>query len=146
MKYLLTASHRSVILELPVGGFVLPTTTMKLITTIRKSGKSYTQLVPSSYDEAKQLGKAYGKKRVDGTKYMCSTEWRKRWRKAHREACRAHLQVHRALKKGILVKAPCFCGELKVEGHHHKGYGEHSLDVMWVCPLHHRQIHGLKAR
>ncbi len=45
------------------------------------------------------------------------------------------------VNKGVIKKLPCeACGELEVEGHHHKGYDrEHWLDVIWLCIVHHVQ-------
>jgi len=48
-------------------------------------------------------------------------------------------KVKAALKSGKLIKHPCFCGELKVEGHH-EDYSK-PLDVTWLCPLHHAERH-----
>lgn len=56
----------------------------------------------------------------------------------HPEKYAAHRLVHRAVKRGDLVKKPCLvCGEQKVEAHHE----DHSqpLAVIWLCPLHHRR-------
>lgn len=51
-------------------------------------------------------------------------------------------RVHVALKKGLLVKTPCFCGIPAVEAHHYAGYDlEHALDVVWLCKRHHERLH-----
>ena len=51
-------------------------------------------------------------------------------------------RVAYALKRGRLVKLPCFCGETEVEGHHYVGYDlEHALDVVWMCKKHHERLH-----
>lgn len=51
-------------------------------------------------------------------------------------------RIHYALKKGRLVKQPCFCGTTKVEAHHYAGYAlEHALEVAWLCKRHHEAVH-----
>jgi len=50
------------------------------------------------------------------------------------------MAVARAVASGTLTRGPCaVCGALKVHGHH----GDYSkpLDVVWLCPPHHRQLH-----
>lgn len=45
-----------------------------------------------------------------------------------------------ALRRGDLVRGPCaVCGEPKTEGHH-TDYTK-PLDVVWLCPEHHREEH-----
>ena len=62
-----------------------------------------------------------------------------KWRKEFPERKNAHTKVYRALKKGILTKEPCFiCGEESEA--HHPDYSR-PLDVVWLCPPHHRQAH-----
>lgn len=61
-------------------------------------------------------------------------------RRAHPERSAAVRKVHRAVARGLLVKAPCaVCGESRVEGHH-PDYTR-PLDVIWLCPSHHRKLH-----
>ena len=56
-------------------------------------------------------------------------------------------RVNYALKKGWLVRAPCFCGSTGSEAHHYAGYDlEHALDVTWLCKRHHEAIHHPDAR
>lgn len=48
--------------------------------------------------------------------------------------------VASAVKKGTIVKLPCFvCGNTKVEGHH-PDY-DRQLDVIWLCTKHHAEVH-----
>lgn len=48
--------------------------------------------------------------------------------------------VGNALKYGKLIRHPCKeCGESKVHAHH-PDY-ERPLDVQWLCPKHHMQLH-----
>jgi len=56
---------------------------------------------------------------------------------------RAHSAVHRAVKKGTLIRpvACSLCGRTsqRIEAHHHKGYElEFILDVIFVCTSCHR--------
>lgn len=62
-----------------------------------------------------------------------------KWVSKNPEKSRAHLKVKQALKAGKLKKEPCFCGELKVDGHH-PDYSK-PLEVIWLCRLHHKQLH-----
>jgi hypothetical protein len=64
---------------------------------------------------------------------------KKIWRDKHPERKKAHMKVYYAMRKGLLVKQPCFmCGE-KAEAHH-PDYSR-PLDVIWLCSSHHRQAH-----
>lgn len=55
----------------------------------------------------------------------------------------ARRAVYEAVRRGEMVKSPCHCGEVRVEGHHHMGYEpEHWLSVQWLCRAHHREAHG----
>lgn len=53
---------------------------------------------------------------------------------------RARDAVTYAIKTGKLIKLPCqVCGSIKVEAHHYLGYAEeHRLNVIFLCPTHHR--------
>jgi hypothetical protein len=62
------------------------------------------------------------------------------WVEELRKRVNTKYRVYKAIKKGTLVKLPCFvCGELRVEAHH----PDYSLplDVVWLCPHHHRLLH-----
>ena len=61
------------------------------------------------------------------------------WRKNFPERKNAHSKVYRAMKNGVLIRQPCFiCGD-KSEAHH-PDYSR-PLDVVWLCPSHHKQAH-----
>ncbi len=48
--------------------------------------------------------------------------------------------VCKAVKSGSLIKLPCLvCGSTRVEAHH-PAYSL-PLDVVWLCPEHHHQVH-----
>lgn len=52
----------------------------------------------------------------------------------------ANLKARRALKRGILVKAPCeVCGDPRSEAHH-DDYSK-PLEVRWLCVRHHHAVH-----
>ncbi len=55
----------------------------------------------------------------------------------------AHKAVSRAIRLKKLKKENCeVCGtNIKIEGHHYKGYApENWLKVQWLCQPHHRQV------
>lgn len=54
--------------------------------------------------------------------------------------CHAHDVVYQAKKKGLLVPQPCErCGARNVHAHH-EDYDK-PLEVLWLCPSHHRVRH-----
>lgn len=62
-----------------------------------------------------------------------------------RKKARAGALLHTAVKKGLVEKQPCeVCGDLRVHGHR-EDY-EKPLDVIWLCPLHHAELHARKRR
>ena len=67
---------------------------------------------------------------------------KERWRVRNLHKSRGQLQVHRAIKRGILIKTDCSqCGSaVTVQGHHHNGYGD-PLDVIWLCRPCHQAEH-----
>ncbi len=63
------------------------------------------------------------------------------WNEANREKYLAHKAVETAVKRGKLNKLPCqVCGGTKLVHAHHDDYAR-KLDVIWLCPLHHKQRH-----
>lgn len=62
-----------------------------------------------------------------------------RWQKEHPERRAAHMKVLYAIRSGKMTPLPCWiCGE-KAEAHH-PDYSQ-PLDVVWLCPVHHKQAH-----
>ena len=62
------------------------------------------------------------------------------YRRRFPERYKANNAVQSALRSGRLVKSPCWCcGSDEVEAHH-PDYSA-PLDVIWLCPLHHKEIH-----
>lgn len=87
------------------------------------------------------LHKTNGKKNLSGIRNASSRRSKLKWQIGNREKARAHVQVCRAVKRGVLIRSPCvICGDVVVHAHHHHGYRD-ALDVMWLCPSHHREIH-----
>jgi hypothetical protein len=65
----------------------------------------------------------------------------KDWNRENPEKRRAQKMVENHLKSGKLVREPCErCGcTVRIQAHH-EDYAK-PLDVMWLCPLHHRERH-----
>lgn len=74
---------------------------------------------------------------------------------AHKKACKkyadknpvrraAHIAVGHALRSGKLYPLPCFCCGDKAKAHH-PDYSS-PLDVIWLCPAHHKQTHAMAKR
>ena len=67
------------------------------------------------------------------------------YRAANDDKYKAHRAVRHAVRNGKLVKLPCFvCGSDKTEAHH-PDYSS-PLDVVWLCPSHHKQTHAMAKR
>lgn len=65
----------------------------------------------------------------------------RKYNEANREKHLAHKAVEKAVSRGHLTKMPCeACGETKLVHAHHDDYSRR-LDVIWLCPLHHKQRH-----
>lgn len=69
--------------------------------------------------------------------------WRARnpdWREKYAKQRKASRDVTNAVRDGRLIRQPCeVCGADKVEGHH-LDYDK-TLEVIWLCPTHHREAH-----
>jgi hypothetical protein len=69
-----------------------------------------------------------------------STEMTRRWRAEDSRRQSAHLAVARAIYAGSLEKKDCCrCGRHDSWAHH-ENY-DRPLDVMWLCPVCHKQRH-----
>jgi hypothetical protein len=62
----------------------------------------------------------------------------KKWLINNPEKKSAHKKVYYAVRTGKLKKERCFCGDLASA--HHEDYNK-PLDVMWLCPIHHKERH-----
>lgn len=70
-----------------------------------------------------------------------NVEITREWRKNNPKRWKAHILLNNALRAGIVQKLPCLiCGE-KSEAHH-PDYDQ-PLDVVWLCPAHHKQTHAM---
>lgn len=70
-----------------------------------------------------------------------SKERQKVYRAKHPDRDAAHRKVQYAVRTGKLTPLPCLvCGD-KAESHH-PDYSR-PLDVVWLCPAHHKQAHAL---
>jgi len=66
---------------------------------------------------------------------------KKRWAEKHPDRRSASNAVSNAIRDGKLEKLPCFvCGK-NAQGHH-PDYSR-PLDVVWLCPKHHKETHAL---
>lgn len=64
----------------------------------------------------------------------------RRYRKENEKRYRCNTSVNNALRDGRLKKLPCWiCGSEKVEAHH-PDY-DAPLSVVWLCAVHHKEIH-----
>lgn len=62
------------------------------------------------------------------------------FREKYPEKCEAYKALGNALKRGVIKKEPCVvCGSFFVHAHH-DDYTK-PLDVVWLCPVHHKQRH-----
>ena len=90
--------------------------------------------------------------------YLMNIKYRKEraeWGKKHRKRTNKAVIIYykknplrvearrifrKAVRNNIIKRKPCFhCGNVKSHGHH-PDYSK-PLEVIWVCALHHRQIH-----
>ncbi len=67
---------------------------------------------------------------------------KKKWIKGNPTAREAHTLVNNAVKLGKMHKQPCYCGSTDVHAHH-EDYSK-PLDVTWLCPQHHKDLHKAK--
>jgi len=66
--------------------------------------------------------------------------YKKLQKERYPERIRAREKVFYAIKSGKLIKKPCEeCGDQNSHAHHENYLNP--LDVIWLCPLHHRQRH-----
>lgn len=104
----------------------------------------------ASTDKAKAAKKAYRKanqerqnehnrkyRQVHGDRVAA---YREIWNNDNPEKRKAHRKVWNALKTGAMKKNPCeVCGSAYVHAHH-PDY-EKPLEVLWLCPEHHADVH-----
>ena len=105
-----------------------------------------------SYYKEYDRSRAMLPKRVEARKAYAHTENGKRsrmettkkYRRENPEKWLAHAAVSYAIKTGKIIKKPCeICGASFVHAHH-PDYSK-PLEVIWLCPAHHRMIHAQQA-
>lgn len=108
----------------------------------------------NSNEEYNAYFREYRKKNLEklkAYKRKYNSEWRKKfgyhsetkWKIEHPKEVKAQYKLRYYVKRGVVKKEPCItCGDEKSVGHH-PDYNK-PLEVIWVCRLHHRQIHYTK--
>ena len=94
------------------------------------------------YQEAQSaIYKAWHEKHSkDPDRLARKAEQMRSYSQMHREKHVARRLLRTAIEAGRVVRQPCaVCGEERVEGHH-VAY-DMPLDVVWLCRLHHRELH-----
>lgn len=100
-----------------------------------------------------ERGKAYYARNIDLRRKQSRIFWKKhtknpeiarkaveKWDKANPEKKKAHELVRLAIKAKKLIRKPCeVCGKRKTHGHH-QDYTK-PLQVLWLCPIHHKEQH-----
>jgi hypothetical protein len=75
--------------------------------------------------------------------YSKSVERVKLWRLRHPKKIKAERSLEYAIRTGRIIKKPCsVCGNKIAHGHHFD-YSK-PLEVVWLCPLHHKERHMLE--
>lgn len=81
--------------------------------------------------------------------YIKTPRGREAYNRAHEASMKRYPEkkaatnaLNSAVKRGRIQKHPCFvCGSEPAQGHH-PNY-DAPLDVIWLCPKHHKQTHAL---
>lgn len=82
------------------------------------------------------------RRRLDPQRKELNARVTSAWKKEHKKEVCAQVAVHRALKKGLITKQPCWvCGAERSLAHH-PDY-DAPLSVVWLCEQHHRATHAL---
>jgi hypothetical protein len=87
----------------------------------------------------KELARRTSKSALESGKH---TEYTREWRSRNPQKYKAQNAVNNAIARGKLKREPCkICG---AKAHaHHEDYSK-PLDVIWVCPEHHAEMHKRK--
>jgi hypothetical protein len=100
-----------------------------------KNKAIYTSYRLANPDKVKQSNKNARMKRRDS-----SQKYDLERKKLFPEKLMAKYLVRKAIRKGMLIKESCkICGKKYVHAHH-QDYSK-PLDVIWLCPSHHKKIH-----
>lgn len=80
-------------------------------------------------------------KSIEGKKYRSFRSSLQNKLYPEKHLARTKFNYH--LKVGNVKRKPCeVCGNLKVQGHH-ENYGRF-LDIIWLCSMHHAEVHKTK--
>lgn len=129
---------------------VKPVSEFHVVPLHRDGLASYCKPCKRDYDNKRQRTWYRKEKNENNRKYTkkSSTKRMKHdyyvaYKKERPLEMQARSAMGHAIRDGKLVPKPCMmCGEKKVDGHHHNGYSkEHWLDVVWLCRIHHTQVH-----
>lgn len=104
----------------------------------------YRRAARESYgDEWRRARKDLRDRAYRAAQPSVGTRSTKAYKQRHPQRIAAHDAVRRALRSGRLIRETCqLCGIRRTHAHHHRGYApEHHLDVVWLCPAHHRAVH-----
>jgi hypothetical protein len=105
---------------------------------IKEHDKKYRQ---ENQEQIKAYQKEWNKNNLD-----LIMKSKTKWMKKNPGAVNAHHAVNRALKNGKLSKSLCCqfinCNNKNVQAHH-PDYSK-PLEVIWLCPKHHKLIHSAK--
>jgi len=102
------------------------------------------------------MGKAHPGVRAEESASLRKARWRRfsaspafhaarlREQAKYPDRIAARKRLRMGVRLGWLLRGPCAtCGDAeKTHGHHHRGYTpDAALDVIWLCPQHHRDAH-----
>lgn len=66
------------------------------------------------------------------------------WKSRNKIRRAAHVILGHAVRDGRVTPLPCFCCGAKAVAHH-PDYSA-PLDVVWLCPSHHKQAHAMRIQ
>ena len=91
-------------------------------------------------EEFKKRNPEYFKKYFETYRdYKKFNEYVNKWKRKYPEKAEAYRKLYQALLRKELIKESCFCGNIKVDGHH-PDYSK-PIDVIWLCRKHHVELH-----
>jgi hypothetical protein len=107
----------------------------------RRKYHSYYKSI--NIDKIRERDKLYQRNRRATHKKLKTREYINYCRK-YPEKVYAQQLLNRYIKSGKIQRSPCeVCGETERIHGHHPDYSK-PLEVIWLCPLHHKGIHQLK--
>ena len=97
----------------------------------------YRKYRENNREKFREYNRIYNKKWRDKFGYKNEYEYVKRNPKKRK----AQQLLQYAVKTKRIKKEPCkICGKIKLVQGHHKDYSK-PLEVVWLCPLHHKHVH-----